>query len=61
MSTLWCKMRGLVRGEDGQDIVEYALLAAFIAIVAAVILVNIGPLVEDIYTQVQEYLEEGAG
>lgn len=61
MDTLWTKMRDLARDDEGQDIVEYALLAAFIAIVAAVILVNIAPLIEDIYTQIQEYLEEGSG
>jgi Flp pilus assembly pilin Flp len=58
MSTILKKLRGLVHDDEGQDIIEYALLAAFIAIVAAVILVNIGPLIEDIYTQVQEALEE---
>jgi pilus assembly protein Flp/PilA len=58
MSTLLKKMRNLASDDEGQDIIEYALLAAFIAIVAAVILVNIGPLIEDIYTQVQEALEE---
>jgi Flp pilus assembly pilin Flp len=52
------KMKGLLVEEEGQDIIEYALLAAFIAIVAVAILVNIGPLIEDIYTQVQEALEE---
>jgi Flp pilus assembly pilin Flp len=61
MSALLEMMRRLVRDEEGQDVIEYALLAAFGALVAAVILVNISPLVEDIYTQVQEYLEEGAG
>ena len=31
-----------VREEEGQDVVEYALLAAFISIVAATIFQNIG-------------------
>ena len=61
MTMLLKKIRLLVVDEEGQDIIEYALLAAFIAIVAAVILANIGPLIEDIYTQIQEYLEEGSG
>ena len=60
MSTLVNKMRSLVWNDEGQDIIEYALLAAFIAIVAAVILVNIGPLIEDIYTQIQDYLEQAS-
>lgn len=61
MSALLRKIRGLVCNEDGQDIVEYALLAGFIALVAVAILINIAPLIEDIYTQIQEYLEEGSG
>jgi len=61
MDALLKKMRGLFWDDEGQDIVEYALLAAFIAIVAAAILINIAPLLEDIYTQIQEYLEEGSG
>ena len=58
MNALLSKICGLAADEDGQDIVEYALLAGFVALVAAVILSNIAPLLEDIYTQIQEYLEE---
>ena len=41
-----------VREESGQDIIEYALLAAFISIVAWSILVTIGGDVKTIYTAV---------
>ena len=41
-----------VREEEGQDIIEYALLAAFISIVAWSILVTIGQDVSNIYTAV---------
>ena len=41
-----------VREEAGQDIIEYALLAAFISIVAWSILVTIGGDVKSIYTAV---------
>jgi pilus assembly protein Flp/PilA len=41
-----------VREEEGQDIIEYALLAAFISIVAWTILVTIGQDVKTIYTGV---------
>jgi Flp pilus assembly pilin Flp len=58
MDRFMSKMKGLLVEEEGQDIIEYALLAAFIAIVAVAILVNIGPLIQDIYTQVQEALED---
>lgn len=42
-----------VREEAGQDIIEYALLAAFISIVAWTILVTIGTDVSTIYTNTQ--------
>ena len=41
-----------VREEDGQDIIEYALLAAFISIVAYTLLGQIGTDVNSIYTEV---------
>ena len=46
-------MLRLVREEEGQDIVEYALLAAFISIVAATIINTIGDDVTTIYTNVK--------
>jgi Flp pilus assembly pilin Flp len=45
-----------VRKDDGQDMVEYALLASFISIVAIVALRAIGPLVRTIYQNVQAAL-----
>lgn len=42
-----------VREEEGQDIIEYALLAAFISVVAWLVLRDIGSDVEDIYSDVQ--------
>jgi pilus assembly protein Flp/PilA len=41
-----------VREEAGQDIIEYALLAAFISVVAYTILITIGTDVKSIYTTV---------
>jgi Flp pilus assembly pilin Flp len=45
-----------VRAEDGQDMVEYALLASFISIVAIATLRLIGPLVNTIYVNIQNAL-----
>ena len=42
-----------LRKDDGQDMVEYALLASFISIVAIAALRAIGPLVNAIYVRVQ--------
>jgi Flp pilus assembly pilin Flp len=46
------KMRNLLADERGQDMVEYALLASFISIVAIVAIKLIGPLVSTIYNNV---------
>ena len=42
-----------VREDEGQDIIEYALLAAFISISGYAILSSIGTAVNSIYTKVQ--------
>ena len=46
----------LRREEDGQDMVEYGLLGAFISIVAVVTIRNIGPLVDALFQAVQAAL-----
>ena len=46
----------LIRNEDGQDMVEYALLAAFISIVAILTIRNIGPMINTIYQRIQTAL-----
>ncbi len=48
--------RRLFRDEKGQDMVEYALLASFISIVAIATLRLIGPLVNGIYQDIQAAL-----
>jgi pilus assembly protein Flp/PilA len=49
-----------VREEEGQDIIEYALLAAFISIVAWGILVTIGTDVKSVYTNVNSATSDAA-
>ena len=46
------KLKGLFKDESGQDIIEYALLAAFISIIAILIIKAIGPLLSTIYSNV---------
>jgi Flp pilus assembly pilin Flp len=41
-----------LRREDGQDMIEYALLAALVSIVAIVIIVLIGPYLKDMFQDV---------
>ena len=50
-----------IREEDGQDIIEYAFLAAFISIVAYGIVVTIGEDVVSIYTATQGTTTAAAG
>ena len=50
------KMMNLIKKDEGQDMVEYALLAAFISIVAIATLRLIGPLVNGIYGNIQTAL-----
>ena len=44
------------RDEEGQDMIEYSLLAAFISIIAIVTIKLIGPLVETIYKDIKTAL-----
>jgi Flp pilus assembly pilin Flp len=48
--------RKLFYNESGQDMVEYALLASFISVVAIGTLRLIGPLVSGIYQNVADSL-----
>ena len=49
-----------VREEEGQDIIEYALLAAFISIVAYTLLGTIGEDVNTIYSVVGDATSSAA-
>ena len=42
-------VKNFIRDEEGQDVIEYGLLAAFIAIVAAVLLVLFRTPIQNIY------------
>ena len=43
--------------EEGQDMIEYALLAALISIVAIVMILAIGPYIEDTFQDVANALK----
>jgi pilus assembly protein Flp/PilA len=43
---------GLTRREEGQDMVEYALLAALISIVAIAIILLVGPYLDNLFSDV---------
>ena len=47
----------LTEREEGQDMIEYALLAALISIVAIAIIVLIGPYLKDLFEDVVNALD----
>jgi Flp pilus assembly pilin Flp len=49
-------LKRILRDDEGQDMVEYGLLGAFISIVAIAALRAIGPLVNAIYVNIQNAL-----
>jgi pilus assembly protein Flp/PilA len=50
----------LVREDDGQDLIEYALLAAFISLAAVAAITQLGTAINNIYTKISNTLD-GAG
>jgi pilus assembly protein Flp/PilA len=52
-------LRSLVRREEGQDLLEYALLVALIALVCVVAITAAGDNVNTIFNQIAEALSVG--
>ena len=50
-------MRRFIRDEEGQDLIEYALLVALIAIAAVVAVTNAGTAVSDTFGNIATKLE----
>ncbi|PYR46147.1 MAG: Flp family type IVb pilin [Acidobacteria bacterium] len=49
-------LRRLIWEEQGQDLIEYALLAAFVALAATGMLILIGPQITTLYTSIHTQL-----
>lgn len=52
MDKLMNRMRSLVRNEEGQDLIEYAMLVSLIALICVVAVTLAGEQVEAIFTAV---------
>jgi Flp pilus assembly pilin Flp len=50
------KLRNLLKDEQGQDLMEYGLLAVFISIAALAIIKLIGPLIVPLYEAIKAVL-----
>jgi len=58
MKTLFTRF---VREEAGQDLIEYALLAGFISLVAVVAITNVGTGVNKVYGNIETQVEKIPG
>jgi pilus assembly protein Flp/PilA len=45
-------LRNLVVREEGQDLIEYALLAALLAVVSIVALQALGPVISEVWNKI---------
>jgi Flp pilus assembly pilin Flp len=54
------KMKSIYRGQGGQDMVEYGLLAAFISIVSIGALLQFGPSLKPAYYKLQDAVRRAA-
>jgi pilus assembly protein Flp/PilA len=53
---LYVKLQGLKNGEEGQDLVEYALLVALIALVCVTGINNVATAVNSVFNQISSTL-----
>jgi Flp pilus assembly pilin Flp len=60
MDRLWLTLLGVVRDERGQDMVEYALLAGFIAVAAGAVLPPISENISVIFSRMGSVVAEAA-
>jgi Flp pilus assembly pilin Flp len=58
MRTFW---RDFGRDETGQDLIEYTLLMAFVALASAALFMGAGSSIKSIWTQTSDQLEAAAG
>lgn len=60
MSKIVSALHSFLQDEEGQDIIEYGLLAAFIAVVAAVLIIQFRDPIQSIYQSILTQLQAAA-
>lgn len=53
-------VKNFLRDEQGQDLVEYTLLLAFVALASAALFIGAGASINTIWTHASSALENGA-
>jgi pilus assembly protein Flp/PilA len=55
------RLRALVRDDEGQDLIEYALLVGLISLVAVLAITSAGTSVNSIFSKISTELGKAAG
>lgn len=60
---MWVRdiLETLARDEDGQDMIEYGLLASILSVAAVILIVGVGPYIQHSYTQIAGQLAYALG
>jgi pilus assembly protein Flp/PilA len=58
---LIARLRALLRNTSGQDLLEYALLVALIALVCVTVITTTGSGVQNIFTKISTELSKAGG
>ena len=57
--SLYLWLKNLLESEEGQDLIEYALLVVFIALVVILVLPNVGNQVANVFNNIVTQLTSG--
>jgi pilus assembly protein Flp/PilA len=57
----WISARRFWREETGQDLIEYALMAGFVAVAAGAVMPTVSTSISTIFSKVQSVLVAGGG
>lgn len=52
-------IKNWLQSEEGQDVVEYAVLVIFIAILVIVAVTNFGEQMKQVYNNIAQYVQSG--
>jgi pilus assembly protein Flp/PilA len=58
MKNMW---RNFSKDERGQDLIEYALMAGFVAVAAGAVLPNVSSSISTVFSKIQSLLTSAAG
>lgn len=61
MTTIYLRLQRLFQDKEGQDLVEYALLAGFIAVAAGSVLPGISGSISTIFSKMASVLTNAGG